>query len=230
MNTDKELLEYKSFLWGNDGNVNRIRQSESLHRCLEKYFFFDKVVCIETGASQNKDDGCFGLYLGKIVESTGGEFYSVDIDEGVLTNSVKFYSEYLPNVEVKSFLGDSISYLNNFEGAPNLVHLDSWDLNLKNPVPSMLHGWLEFKAIEEKMPVGSIILVDDNFLKDTWVNWNYYNNNGVVVNSERIDITYDIVGKGSMIYHYCKNYDSDWEIIGDHYYVGDSIKLIIRKK
>ena len=93
----------------------------------------------------------------------------------------------------------------------------------------MLHGWLEFKAIEGKMPSGSIILVDDNFLKDTWVNWNYYND-GVVVNSERIDITYDIVGKGSMIYHYCKNYDSDWEIIGDHYYVGDSIKLIIRKK
>jgi len=229
MNTYKELEEYKSFISNNSGRKDRITQSESLYNCLEKHFFFDKVICIETGASQDKDDGCFGLYLGKIVESTNGEFYSVDIDEGVLTNSVSFYSDNLPNVEVKSFLGDSISYLNNFEGVPNLVHLDSWDLNLKNPVPSMLHGWLEFKAIEGKMPSGSIILVDDNFLKNTWVNWNHLND-GVVVGGERIDITYDIVGKGSMIYHYCKNYDSDWEIIGDHYHAGGNIKLIIRKK
>jgi hypothetical protein len=229
MNTHKELEEYKSFISSNSEMKGRIDQSESLYNCLDKHFFFDKVICIETGASQNKNDGCFGLYLGKIVESTGGEFYSVDINERILSDSNNFYSEYLPNVGVQSFLGDSIDYLNSFQGVPNLVHLDSWDLNLKNPVPSMLHGWLEFKAIEGKMPSGSIILIDDNFLKGTWVNWNYVSD-GQVVGNERIDITYDIVGKGSMIYHYCKNYDSDWEIIGDHYHAGENIKLIIRKK
>ena len=94
MNTYTELEEYKSFINQNGGNQERIHQSESLFNCLNKHFFFDKVICIETGASQNKKDGCFGLYLGKIVESTSGEFYSVDINEKILTNSSIFYSEF----------------------------------------------------------------------------------------------------------------------------------------
>jgi hypothetical protein len=229
MNTYTELEEYKSFINQNGGNQERIHQSESLFNCLNKHFFFDKVICIETGASQNKKDGCFGLYLGKIVGSTSGEFYSVDINEKILTNSSIFYSEFLPNLQVTSIVGDSINYLTNFEGSPNLVHLDSWDLDLKNPVPSMLHGWLEFQAIKDKMPSGSIIIIDDNYLKDTWVEWNYLKDEEIY-NQEIINITYDIVGKGSLVYHYCQSYESDWKIIGEHYLPGSRIKVIVQKK
>jgi hypothetical protein len=31
-----------------------------------------------------------------------------------------------------------------------------------NPLPCALHGWREFEAIESKMPIGSIIIIDDN--------------------------------------------------------------------
>jgi hypothetical protein len=51
-----------------------------------------------------------------------------------------------------------------------------------------------------------------------------------VINKEVIDINYEVVGKGSLIYHYCKNYESDWEIVGDHYKSGPNVKLIIKKK
>lgn len=228
MNTYKELQEYKLFLNEYGGNQERHQQSELLFDCLNKYFNFDKVICIETGASQDKNDGCFGLYLGKIVESTNGEFYSVDNNQETIINCNTFYNQFLPKISVKNVLADSITYLTNFEGSPNLVHLDSWDLDLKNPVPSMLHGWLEFQAIKDKMPSGSIIAIDDNYLKGTWVEWNCFVDGEL--HQEKIDITYDIVGKGSLVYHYCQNYISDWKIIGNHYLCGSKIKIIIQKK
>jgi hypothetical protein len=93
----------------------------------------------------------------------------------------------------------------------------------------MLHGWLEFVAIKDKMPSGSIILVDDNFLKGTWVNWNWMTD-GQITNSEVIDIKYDIIGKGSLIYHWCQKKETEWDLVGDHYIVGDNIKIIIKKR
>ena len=101
---------------------------------------------------------------------------------------------------------------------------------MTNPVPSMLHGWLEFVAIKDKMPSGSIILVDDNYMKGTWVHWNEIIDGHYTGNYVKIDVDYDIVGKGSLIYHWCKKDETDWDLIGNHYNAGSSIKLIIKKR
>jgi hypothetical protein len=93
----------------------------------------------------------------------------------------------------------------------------------------MLHGWLEFSAIKDKMPSGSICIIDDNYLKGTTVYWNILND-GVHVNTQPIDVTYDVIGKGSLVYHWVKNYITDWELIGNHYHSGDNVKLIFKKK
>ncbi len=227
MNTQVELDFYKKIL--SEGHW-RLRQAEILHDCLLEHFNFPYVECIETGASQNLDDGCFGLYLAKICETNNGTFNSVDLSETVVENSIKIFSNFLPNFTVNQNCGDSVSFLKSYKGSPNLVHLDSWDLDLTNPVPSMLHGWLEFVEIKDKMPSGSIILVDDNFLKDTWVHWNEIIGGVRTGNFQRVDITYDIVGKGSLIYHWCQKEDTDWDLIGDHYNPGGNIKLIIKKR
>lgn len=224
MDTRKELEFYKSI------TERRIKQAESLYRVLLEHFQFDKVECIETGASQNLDDGCFGLYLAKISESTGGSYHSVDIYEDIVNKSKLIFDKYLPDFNVNHHVSDSVKFLEEYSGIPNLVHLDSWDLDLTNPVPSMLHGWLEFAAIKDKMPSGSIILVDDNFLKGTWVNWNEMIDGVYTGNHQTIDITYDIVGKGSLIYHWCQKENTEWDLVGDHYRVGDSIKIIIKKR
>ncbi len=79
------------------------------------------------------------------------------------------------------------------------------------------------------MPSGSIVIVDDNFLKGTWVDWLYIIGNNLV-EDRRIDITYDIVGKGSLIYHWCQKENTDWDLIGDHYSCGRNIKIIIKKR
>jgi hypothetical protein len=223
MNTQEELDFYKSI------TDKRSKQADSLYNVLMDHFEFDKVECIETGASQNLDDGCFGLYLAKIVQLKGGSYHSVDLYEDIVNKSKIIFEKYVPELKVNHSISDSVKFLEEYDGIPNLVHLDSWDLDLLNPIQSMLHGWLEFVAIKDKMPSGSIILVDDNFLKGTWVNWNYIRDNQVI-NSEVIDINYDIIGKGSLVYHWCQKEETEWDLVGDHYIVGDNIKIIIKKR
>lgn len=223
MDTKEELNFYKSI------TDKRSKQADSLYNVLMNHFEFDKVECIETGASQNLDDGCFGLYLAKIAQSKGGSYHSVDIYEDIVNKSKIIFEKYVPELKVNHSVSDSVKFLEEYNGSPNLVHLDSWDLDLTNPVPSMLHGWLEFVAIKDKMSSGSIILVDDNFLKGTWVNWNWMTD-GQITNSEVIDIKYDIIGKGSLIYHWCQKKETEWDLVGDHYIVGDNIKIIIKKR
>jgi hypothetical protein len=223
MDTKTELDFYKSTV------DSRSKQADSLYNVLMNYFEFEKVECIETGASQNLDDGCFGLYLAKIVQSKGGSYHSVDIYEDIVNKSKLIFEKYIPEINVNHYVSDSVKFLEEYNGNPNLVHLDSWDLDLTNPIQSMLHGWLEFVAIKDKMPSGSIILIDDNFLKGTWVNWNWMVN-GQITKSEFIDIEYDIIGKGSLVYHWCQKEETEWDLVGDHYIAGDNIKIIIRKK
>jgi hypothetical protein len=223
MDTKEELNFYKSI------TDKRSKQADSLYNVLMNHFEFDKVECIETGASQNLDDGCFGLYLAKIAQSKGGSYHSVDIYEDIVNKSKIIFEKYVPELKVNHSVSDSVKFLEEYDGHPNLVHLDSWDLDLLNPIQSMLHGWLEFVAIKDKMTSGSIILVDDNFLKGTWVNWNWMTD-GQITNSEVIDIKYDIIGKGSLIYHWCQKKETEWDLVGDHYIVGDNIKIIIKKR
>lgn len=223
MNTKEDLDFYKSI------TDRRSEQADTVYDVLLNNFNFDKVECIETGASQNLDDGCFGLYLAKITQSKGGSYHSVDIYEDIVNKSKLIFEKYIPGLNVNHYVSDSVKFLEEYNGNPNLVHLDSWDLDMTNPVPSMLHGWLEFVAIKDKMPSGSIILIDDNFLKGTWVNWNWMVN-GQITKSEFIDIEYDIIGKGSLVYHWCQKEETEWDLVGDHYIAGDNIKIIIRKK
>jgi hypothetical protein len=223
MDTKKELDFYQSI------SDKRINQSNDVYLALKEHFNFDKVECIETGASQNLEDGCFGLYLSKITESTYGVYHSVDIYEDIVNRSKEIFDKYIPGLKIYHYVSDSVKFLEGYNGTPNLVHLDSCDLDLMNPVPSMLHGWLEFAAIKDKMPSGSIVIVDDNFLKGTWVNWNELSNGEYTGESKRIDITYDIVGKGSMIYHWCQKENTDWDLISNHR-VGENIKIIIKKR
>lgn len=224
MDTQKELEFYISI------SSSRLGQLNDVYSVLKEHFDFDKIECIETGASQNLDDGCFGLYLAKVTESSGGTYHSVDIYEDIVNKSKELFDKYIPQLKIEHHVSDSVKFLEEYNGSPNLVHLDSWDLDLTNPVPSMLHGWLEFVAIKDKMPSGSIVIIDDNFFKDSWVNWNIIRNGEYTGEYERVDVTYDIVGKGSLIYHWCQKENTDWDLIGDNHRCGENIKIIIKKR
>tara|TARA_R110000823_G_scaffold295569_1_gene415334 strand:- start:41 stop:709 length:669 start_codon:yes stop_codon:yes gene_type:complete len=200
----------------------RIEQLDKLIQEIKNDFKFDKIICIETGASQNMDDGCVGLFFAKLCNLNDGEFYSVDNDESIIKQSKTIYKKH--NLKVKHYLQDSVEFLKDTKIIPNLIHLDSWDLDLKNPFPSALHGWREFIAIENKMPIGSIIIIDDNFFKGSWVSWDYLDER----ESERLVINYPIVGKGSMVYHFIESGKSNWEKLSLDK-KGFNIKLIYKK-
>tara|TARA_R110000822_G_scaffold289884_1_gene411930 strand:- start:41 stop:709 length:669 start_codon:yes stop_codon:yes gene_type:complete len=200
----------------------RIEQLDKLIQEIKNDFKFDKIICIETGASQNMDDGCVGLFFAKLCNLNDGEFYSVDNDESIIKQSKTIYKKH--NLKVKHYLQDSVEFLKDTKIIPNLIHLDSWDLDLKNPFPSALHGWREFIAIEDKMPIGSIIIIDDNFFKGSWVSWDYLDER----ESERLVINYPIVGKGSMVYHFIESGKSNWEKLSLDK-KGFNIKLIYKK-
>ena len=72
----------------------REKQADSVYNVLKDHFKFDSVECIETGASQNLEDGCFGIYLAKITEESNGIFNSVDIDEDIINKSKSLYHSF----------------------------------------------------------------------------------------------------------------------------------------
>ena len=185
-------------------------------------FEFDKVVCIETGASKDFiTDGAVGVFFAKVCELSGGEFHSVDIEESTVRKSMEMYAG-LGLEGGNHYVGDSVEFLKQTDVVPNLVHLDSWDVNLKDPLPCALHGWREFEAIEGKMPKGSVLIVDDNWFKGTWVEWI---TNG---QSEKITIDYPILGKGALVWHYVNQGSSNWVKINEDQ-VGANVKIIYKK-
>jgi hypothetical protein len=219
---------FKNYILSDSNDTVRIQQAEILDKLLTEEFNFDYIECIETGCASGGYDN-FGVYLAKYCKDNNGKFSTVDISDDYINKSKILYHDVIGENNNQYVVSDSIKFLQSYNGIPNLVHLDSYDLDLLNPLPSMLHHWLEFEAIQDKMPSGSLLLIDDNFFKGTFVSW-YILNNGVHTDTKRIDIDYDIIGKGSLIYHFVKEKESNWELIGNHYVAGPNLKLFFRKK
>ena len=63
--------------------AERKEQLDVVSDILEKHLRFEKLEVIETGASQNLQDGCFGFYFCILALDSGGTFISVDINEEI---------------------------------------------------------------------------------------------------------------------------------------------------
>lgn len=219
---------FKDYILSSSNDTVRIQQAEILDKLLTEEFNFDYIECIETGCASGGYDN-FGVYLSKYCKDNNGKFTTVDISENNISKSKKLYNDVIGNNNNEYYINDSISFLKQYNGSPNLVHLDSYDLDIMNPLPSMLHHWLEFEAIQDKMPSGSLLLIDDNYFKGTVIYWH------ILVNDELKDIKevyidYDLIGKGSLVYHFVNEKKSNWEFIGNHYVAGPNLKLFFRKK
>ena len=208
----------------------RVSQAETLDVILEEHFNFETIEFIETGVSSGNYDN-FGLYFGKLVEQKKGIYSTVDISEKHVQDASQFFKKTLPELNPKFYIDDSISFLKSYEGSPNLLHLDSYDLHIEDPIPSMIHHWLEFDAIKDKMPSGSIVIIDDNYMKGTIVYWNIYDQDKNLIEVHPTPINYDMIGKGALIFFAIKDGKlTDWEILGNHYVAGVCVKLILKKK
>ena len=57
------------------------------------------------------------------------------------------------------------------------------------------------------MPIGSLIIVDDNYFGGTWVDWKDKRDSN---DWERLEIKYPIIGKAMIIYHAIETIKNNW--------------------
>tara|TARA_Y200000002_G_scaffold300667_1_gene255702 strand:- start:99 stop:824 length:726 start_codon:yes stop_codon:yes gene_type:complete len=122
--------------------------------------FKNKAINIfETGSSANwgaNSSILFDSYISKF----GGKFITVDIRSEA--------NKYLNSIFSKgslSFQEDSLKFIENFDqeffNNLNLIYLDSYDLDINNPQPSMEHCLNEFILLDKRIRKGCLVAIDD---------------------------------------------------------------------
>lgn len=148
-----DLVAHHFLRLGAVNHVNRAGLTLAL-RCLNE----KPALIVETGTSAWGTDSTrlFASY----VRSFGGLVISVDIRPEASKNLTDVYD--LVRFEVN----DSVRFLKNlilptdFQKI-DFLYLDSWDLDLTNPVLSMEHGLAEWESAQRFLGAGSVVAIDD---------------------------------------------------------------------
>lgn len=119
---------------------------------------------VETGCLRTRDnwagDGYSTLIFGEAAKWFDLYLWTVDIDPGNLATA-QAVTEHLKSRIIYT-LGDSISFLDQFESSIDLLYLDSLDSNIDTEV-AQLHQVQELEAAHSKLSGRSAVLLDDNF-------------------------------------------------------------------
>lgn len=129
---------------------------------------------IETGTIRNPNNWCDGqstLLFYDFLRNYGGNLLSIDIDQHYLNvckqfiNSYRFPTDFNNLPYFKQICGDSVLELSKINTYIDLIYLDSFDLDVKNPEPSMVHHLKEMISLSKTISSSEdvIIAVDDNF-------------------------------------------------------------------
>jgi hypothetical protein len=114
---------------------------------------------IETGSSAWGTDS--SRLFDSYVATFGGRFWSVDLR---LQPMLKLKKQMSKSSSMSC--DDSVRFLKRWIDQhsldkADLVYLDSWDLDISDPLPAAIHGLKEFLAISPALRKGSLLLVDD---------------------------------------------------------------------
>jgi hypothetical protein len=144
-----ELIDNHFMYWSSADHINREGFRKALEGLMEK-----PSVIIETGTSAWGADSTrlWDSYIRKF----GGNLLTCDIR----SEPRKQLSGQLSK-NSKCIVGDSVAFLRKTRFKADLYYLDSFDLDLVDPLPSAEHGFKEFMAIKDKFTSGTLLLVDD---------------------------------------------------------------------
>lgn len=124
----------------------------------------DNYLIVETGCARAdqswEGDGQSTLMFDSFVRHYGGEVHTVDISE---SNCAFARSAVSKNTTVHC--SDSVDFLWNskFDRPPDLLYLDSFDLDVNNPHPSARHHIKELLASIRFLSDETLIVIDDNY-------------------------------------------------------------------
>ncbi len=121
---------------------------------------------IETGSSAWGTDS--SRLFDSYVATFGGRFWSVDLRLEPMLKLRKRLSK-----SSSMSCDDSVRFLKRWVDKysahrVDLVYLDSWDLDVRDPMPAAIHGLKEFLAIAPALRDGSLLLVDDTPTGADW--------------------------------------------------------------
>lgn len=118
---------------------------------------------VETGCVRDlsnwEGDGNSTILFNLFAVETGSIFYSIDNNPG----HCDLAGRTCPTARV--LCGDSVAMLYQLRSSVevvDLLYLDSFDLDWKNPHPSALHHLKELCAAAPLLKAGSLVFVDDN--------------------------------------------------------------------
>ncbi len=142
------------------------------------------LIILESGIASA---GTQSTYLfNEYIRKYGGQFWSVDINKELVD---KHSGNMCP--ATKLVAGDSVTFFENWvqqeKKNPDVIYLDSWDLDFYNPIPSGEHGLKEYHALKPSFKKGTLLLIDDTPANPYWLDGRgqsyqdmiiYYQNNG----------------------------------------------------
>lgn len=122
----------------------------------------DQYHIVETGTTRkigNWNDGQSSYLFQEFIKVNNGTLRSVDINEV----NCEVARSILDPKYCSVTCCDSVKYLLSIDPSTvDLFFLDSYDVSWSDCSPSAEHHLKEFKAIESKLKLGSIIAIDDN--------------------------------------------------------------------
>ncbi|MBI1943063.1 MAG: hypothetical protein HYS35_05295 [Betaproteobacteria bacterium] len=140
-------------------------RSETLRKAFEILEAMDKgrYSIVETGCARKDDwygDGQSTLLFDRFVNHWDGAVRTVDIDPLACERLRARVSG-----KVTISCGDSVAYLRSLLGNEelhvDLLYLDSYDLDWRNPHPAALHHLHELCAVMPLLAGGTLVMVDD---------------------------------------------------------------------
>ena len=150
----KDLISNHFKFKANYGEMNK-----ELFELSIGYFNNKAINIFETGSSANWGANS-SLLFDSYVYKFGGKFITVDIRP-----EAKKYLDSKFSKRSLSFKDDSLKFIESFDQKffedLNLIYLDSFDLDIDNPQPSMDHCLKEFLLLDKRIEKGCLVAIDD---------------------------------------------------------------------
>lgn len=150
---------------------------------------------LETGSMHASGSRAFTLLFGHLAQMTSGRLTTIDMNPEVVSKCRELTKEYEDSITY--VCEDSVSYLESLSCKRiqdlDLLILDSWDLDVFDPLPSQIHHLRELLAVVKNLK-DCVVMVDDNFLPGTWVDVLYEKQE-----IRRFEVGDVHVGKGTLV-------------------------------
>ena len=153
INNSNKLINYHFLYFSEPSHINKSMFSKLLEKSGNR-----PLNIFETGSSAWGTNS--SLLFNNYVNKFGGRFVTVDLRK----EPSKFLEPYFKE-NSEAYTDDSVNFIKTFDKKffqeLDIIYLDSFDLDLSNPTPSMKHGLEEFLLLDKLIKKNTLVAIDD---------------------------------------------------------------------